>query len=256
MVTEISGTGFNHSVASQIGATAVKRLVGSVSPEDAGLPQPGVARDKQTSATTQVAGAYAQLRVRQDALNKAASVVREVGNTVEQAGRLLDKVENKLSQIVKMYPPYPVDNQQRIALLDKIASMRKMLDGLTFPRPDTVDSVGRLLGTQAISKAGDAAAKQNTVAGVKDRMWDLPKLDPLAASDAEVSKALDQVKAVKSSLQDLQTGMWNNVVSFVKQAESPEAQNKAAGIREQLVDLGGRGIGSNARQMEQAVESK
>lgn len=257
MVTEISGTGVSHSLASQTGTTAAQRPVGMVRPDDAGLSRPGASRDKHVLVATQVAGTYAQLRVRQDALNQAASVVREVGDTVEQSDKLLGKVEKNLGEIVKMYPPYPVDSPQRISLLNDISGLRKQIEALTFPPSDTVDAVGRLLGKQkdAADAVDDATTKLDTLAAIKDQMWDIPALDPKSASDAEVSKALDQVKAAKSLLEDLKNGMWEDVVSFVKQAQSPEAQNEAAGVRGQLADLGSLGIGSNASQLNQAVES-
>lgn len=258
MVTEISGAGVGHSVVSQTGTTAVQRPVGTVRPNDVVLSQPDVSRDKQAVISTQVAGTYAQLRARQEGLNQAASVVREVGDTVEQSGELLGKVEKNLGEIVKMYPPYPIDSPQRVSLLNDISGLRKQIEALTFPPSDAVDAVGRLIGNQkdASGKEGEAATKLDALAAIKDQMWDIPALDPKAASDEEVSKVLDQVKATKSSLEDLKNGMWEDVVSFVKQAQSPEAQNEAAGIRDKLADLGNLGIGSHARQMDQAVESK
>jgi hypothetical protein len=258
MVTEISGAGLSRSVVSQTGTTAEQHLVEMVRLDDAVLPQSDIVRDKQKLTSSQVAGSFAQLRNRQDALNNAASVVREVGNTVEQAVQLLDKIGNNLGEIVKMYPPYPIDSPQRVTLLNNIGGLRRQIEALTFPPPDTVDAVWRQLGAQTDTtyKEGDVAVTQDAVAAVKDRLWDLPTLDPLAASDVEVSKALDQVEAKKSSLEDLQAGMWNDVVSFVKQVDSPEAQNEAVGVRKQIADLGGRGIGSNARQLVHAAESK
>jgi len=183
-------------------------------------------------------------------------VVREVSDTVEQSDKLLGKIEKNLGEIVKMYPPYPIDSPQRISLLNDISGLRKQIEALTFPPSDTVDAVGRLLGKQAdaTDTTGDTATNLDTLTAIKEQMWDIPALDPLAASNAEVSEALDQVKATKSSLEDLKDGMWNDVVSFVKQAQSPEAQ--ATGVRGQLADLGNLGIGSNARQLDQAVESK
>ncbi len=256
MVTEISGAGVSHSVVGQTGTTAAQRPVGTVRPDDAGLSRPGVPRDKQAQVSTQVAGAYAQLRVRQDALNQAASVVREVGDTVEQSDKLLGKIENNLGEIVKMYPPYPIDSPQRVSLLNDISGLRKQIEALTFPPLEKVAAVGRLLGNQndASGSTKNADTKLDTLAAIKDQMWDIPALDPQSASDAEVSKALGQVKATKASLEDLKNGMWDDVVSFVKRAQSPEAH--AAGVRGQLADLGNIGIGSNASQLNQAVESK
>jgi hypothetical protein len=251
MVTEISGVGLSSSVASEISAAAAQRIVGTIRSDGVGLTLPDVARERWVApATTEVAGVYAQLRANQDELNKTASVVRDVSNTVEQANQLLDQIENNLGQIVKMYPPYPVDSPLRISLLNNISGLRKQIDELTFPPPEQVDAVSRLLDTKS------EPTKPDAVTAVKERMWDLPVLDPNVASDAEVSKMFDQVRDTQSSLQVLQTGIWQDVVSFVKQAKTPEAQNEATGVRDQLADLGNRGIGSNARQLELAAESK
>ncbi len=258
MVTEISGAGVGHSVVGQTGTTAAQRPVGTVRPDDAGLSRPGVSSDNQTLASTQVVGTYAQLRVSQEALNQAASVVRKVGDTVEQSGKLLGKIESNLGEIVKMYPPYPIDSPQRISLLNEISGLRKEIESLTLPPAAAVDAVGRLFSNQTgtTGKGDTATDKPDAISAVKGQPWDLPKLDPRTASDAEVSKALDQVKARMSSLEDLQTRMWKDVDNFVKQAKSPEAQSQAVGVRDQLADLGNIGIGSNASQLNQAVESK
>lgn len=257
MVTEISGAGLGHSVVGQLGVAETQRLVGVVRSDEALSLQSVDARDKQGLLSAQVAGSFAQLRADQDASNKAASVVREVGDAVEQTRQLLDKIESKLGEIVKMYPPYPIDNPQRIELLNNIGGLRKQIDALTFPPPDDVKEAGRLLGARAdaIDKEGDVAVITDAVAAIKERMWDIPVLDPLAASDEDVSKLLEQIKATELSLEDLQAGMWQDVVSFVKEVNSPEAQNEAAGVREQIADLGSAGIGGNARQLVQAAES-
>lgn len=257
MVTEISGAGLNHSMVGQLGAASAQRHVGSVNSDNAVSTQSELPRDKQVANSTQVAGTFAQLRVRQDALNKTASVVREVGSSVEQASQLLGKIENTLGEIVKMYPPYPVDSPQRISLLNNIDGLRKQVDALTFPPPESVEDAVRMLGAEQDSTNKDGVAvNADFVAGLQERMWDLPALDPASASDEEVSKALEQIKAAQDSLQELQAGMWRDVVSFVKQAETPEARVEASGVREQIANLGSRGIGSNASQLVQAAESQ
>ncbi|OYY95904.1 MAG: hypothetical protein B7Y41_01065 [Hydrogenophilales bacterium 28-61-23] len=225
------------------------------------VPEFGVAREGQATVATQVAGVFAQLQVGQDSLNKAASVVREVGNAVEKAGQLLDKVESSLSAIVKMYPPYPIGSPERVLLLNDLTGLRKQIDALTFPRPDAVDTVGQLLGTRgdAVTKAGDTAVtavSSDAVKAIKDRLWEIPVLDPSVATDADVSKVLGQVKALNSSLEDFQTGMWKDVVGFVRQADSPESKSEATGVRQQIAELGKRGIGGNGYQLVQAAESK
>lgn len=260
MVTEISGAGQSHSVVSQLGATASQRVVESVRPEVLGSGTGIVANDESQSSSTQVAGLYARLLSRQDSLGKAATVVREVGATVEKADQLLSKMEEKLGAVVKMYPPYPVDNPERVSLLNSFGGLRRQIDALTFPSPEKLDALGQLLGTQ--EDASNDAEKYAQVSGVsliKKPMWDVPTLDPIASGDAEVSKALDQVKSTRSILEDLQSGMWRDVKSFVQQADLSNVQSQASGTREQLAGLAGRGeqgIGNNASQLALAVETK
>jgi len=261
MVTEISGAGLNHSVVSQLGATALQRVADSSRPEVSTMRTRGVSNDESKSSSTQVSGLYAKLLARQDSLSEAASVAREVGATAKKADQLLSKMEEILGAVVKIYPPYPVDNPERVALLNSFGGLRKQIDALTFPPPETLDALGRLLGAQLDANAENAinAEQASAVSLIKEPMWDIPELDPLAAADEAVNNAFDQVKSMRSILEDLQAGMWKDVISFVQQADSSEVQNKGSGTREQLADLavnGEQGIGSNASQLAQAVESK
>jgi hypothetical protein len=213
------------------------------------------------SSSAQVSGLYGKLLAQQDSLSKAASVVREVGATVEKADQLLSKMEEKLGAVVKIYPPYPVDNPERISMLNSFGGLRKQIEALTFPPPETLDALGRLLGAQTDANAENTVNSEQVTAVslIKEPMWDIPELDPLAAADEAVSKAYEQVKFMRSTLEDLQVGMWKDVVSFVRQADSSEVQNNASGTRELLADqasLGEQGIGSYASQLVLAVESE
>ncbi len=256
MVTDISGAGSNYPVVGQTVSTGAQHVV-----EASGARSLSVSTGvdaSQTPPETRVAGMFAKLQARQDAFTQAASVVRGVGDSANQAGQLLDKMEQGLGEIVKMYPPYPIDSPQRVTLLNAVSGLRKQIDELTFPPPEKLKNVERLLGQQkdGNGKDGSVPAPQDVASVVKGAMWDLSTLDPRSASDAEVSKALDQVNSLKVALKDVSAGMWNDVASFVKQADSPDSQKQGAGTREQLAGLGEVGIGTSGRLLEQAAESK
>lgn len=257
MVTEISGASLSHSVVGQLGASASQRVVESVRPEVSDARIGAVANGEPNASFTQVGGLYAKLLAHQDALNKSASAVREVGVTVEKASQLLSKMEEDLSAIVKMYPPYLVDNPERVSFLNNFGGLRKQIEALTFPPPEALDALGRLLGRQEVTNSKDAgiAEQMSAVSLIKVPMLGIPELNPLAAGDVEVSKALDQIKSMRSSLDDWQSGMWKDVISFVQQSDSTEAQGNADGIRKQLSAIGNYGIGINASQLDQAAES-
>jgi|GEM_PF-1658477 len=258
MVTEISGAGPSHSVVSQLGTTHVQRVAGTIYPETGVSPRVDGPQDKQLATSTQLAGSYAQLRGRQDMLNKAASVMREISDRVEQNNQLQDKMESELGEILKIYPPYPIDSPERISLLNNIDSLRKQVDALTYPPPEEVDAALSLIGSKqdAAKQGGDVSVGLSFIVAAKGHNSDFPALKPESASDEEVGKALEQVKATQSSLREFKMGMWQDVVSFVKQAVTFEVQNEASDVREQIANLGGRGIGGNAHQFVQAVELK
>jgi len=255
MVTEISGVGLIKSVVSQVSATSVQSATALTHPEAVIKPDKNIEREERTSTSSQLAGSFAQLRSGQDSLNKAASVIRDVGDTVEKVGQLLDQIENNLGKIVKMYPPYPIDSPERVSLLNDLGGLRKQIDALTFPPPESAEEIGQLLGTHkgVETKVVEASVSPDLVKAAKDHLNDIPILDPSNASDTEVRNVLDQIDAFKSSLDDIKSKLWEDVVRFVKQAESPESKNEATGLREQLADLG-RGIGSNALTLMQATK--
>ena len=257
MVTEISAAWLGHSVVGQSAAALVQRVAGYARPEEVSTEVVGNKQSDQTSTSAQVTGVFAQLRVRQDVLHKSASLIREIDQVAGKAGELLDKVGNKLGEIVKMYPPYPIDSPQRVSLLNDIGGLRKQIDALTFPPSDAVDDLQKLLNPQKIGSEEESvvAFGSNTVEEVKTRLWDIPWLEPNSATDEEIASALNQIGELRSSIDDLRAGMWKDVVSFVKKADSSESENKAADVREQIADLGGRSIGSKARELVQAVES-
>jgi hypothetical protein len=257
MVTDISAAGLSHSVVGQSALASVQRVAGLARQEEVLTEGVGNRRGGQTSTSAQVTGAFAQLRVRQDLLLKSASLIREIDQVTGKAEELLDKIDNKLGEIVKMYPPYPIDSPQRVSFLNDIGGLRKQIDALTFPPADAVDDLQKLLSPQKIGfeEAVDLSFSSDAVEDVKTRLWDIPWLEQNSVTDEEVVSVLNQIRELKSSIDDLQAGMWKDVVSFVKKADSPESENKATGVREQIADLGGSAIGNFARELVQAVES-
>lgn len=257
MVTDISAAGLGHSVVGQSIAASVQRVAGVARPEEVSTKEVVAKQGEQTATSSQVTGVFAQLRVRQDVMHKSASMIREIDHVASKAEELLDKIDNKLGEIVKMYPPYPIDSPQRVSLLNDIGGLRKQVDALTFPPSDAVDALQKLLNPEKVGSGEgvELASGSKSIEEVKTQLWDIPLLDSTKATDEEVADVLSQIRELKSSIEDLQAGMWKDVVSFVKKADSSESENKATGVREQIADLGGRAIGSYARELVQAVES-
>ena len=265
MVTGISGAGLGHSVLAQtntpgaIQASRPNQLDAAPGASIHDLPG-----GKELASTSQVAFAFAQIRGQQEVVNQAASLVREVVATAEKAEQLLNAMEEELGAVVKMYPPYPIDNPDRISLLNSFGGLRRQIDALTFPPPESLDALAKVLGAEKDAKAAEGGELDNTAATnlIKEPMWDILTLDSKTASDEDVGMAMDQVRTMQSVVERLQAGMWKDVVSYARPEQSTEAAEGVV-VRAQLADAGmlregnGRqGISRNAHQLEQAVESR
>ena len=67
--------------------------------------------------------------------NTLAKVVREVDTTMENMEHYIDDMKKHLMAIVKNYPPFPLNSEDRANLLRSFVSIRKVIEHLTYP-PD------------------------------------------------------------------------------------------------------------------------
>ncbi|TCS70125.1 hypothetical protein EDC61_11730 [Sulfuritortus calidifontis] len=84
-------------------------------------------------------------------------------------GQRLSQMKEALTEIVKQYPPYSVEDRRRVAYLQLFSGLRKEIEALTAP-----------LG-QSVEQSAKAAAQ-------------VPVLDPVKASDQEVVAAVRSVE--------------------------------------------------------------
>lgn len=70
--------------------------------------------------------------------------IRSVDETMQQIGQNLDGMKQAVEIILKSYPPFPADSNERITRLRQFSALRKMIDQLTFP-PKEEDSLAVIL---------------------------------------------------------------------------------------------------------------
>lgn len=148
----------------------------------------------------------AQVLAGLDARQRAAETVKHAFQAIGQIGTLLGRMQQGVQQILKQYPPYPLESQERMELLKSIAGLRKQIDALTFPPPDSgqVSLIGRPGRTD---NAGDLefelAGRQYTLHAQPlhsgEEGLDLPVLGDLA-SDEEVQRAAAQLTVSRERL--------------------------------------------------------
>lgn len=134
---------------------------GQFSPVRQGHSAPEVASGVQPAGSSQVSiSQEARDRLQGEA---AASDVKTA------IGQRLSQMKEALTEIVKQYPPYSVEDRRRVAYLQLFSGLRKEIEALTAP-------LGR-----SVEQSAQAVAQ-------------VPSLDPAKASDQEVVAAVHSVE--------------------------------------------------------------
>jgi hypothetical protein len=211
----------------------------------------------------QSAEVFANLRGRQELLNQSAVALRDLSAAVEKSGQILGEMDKDLMVIVKMFPPYPVDNPERISLLNSFGGLRKQIEGLTFPPPETFEELGRLF--KPVSSSGESGfdGPVDPAQFIKQPLFEnIPALDPKSASDEDVINTLEQVRLLASTLGEFSKESMQGVFRKVNESDETSFDGKISEIREQLASLetiGGNqvrtGIGGDVLRLDQVVET-
>lgn len=76
---------------------------------------------------------FNRLSAKADRAHTVASSIRTMDQTMESVGSTVNAMKAELEGIVKNYPPYPSDSQERVSRLKNYAGLRTMIDRLTVP---------------------------------------------------------------------------------------------------------------------------
>lgn len=178
-----------------------------------------------------------------------AGQIREAQAAIEAIRGRLGGIEKTLVQIVKQYPPYPLDNPQRVLMLNQVQGLRKELDALTVPAPYRFPS-------EQVKLPQTEAGPLPTPVVVAREYVALPSLDPQKASDEEVASALEQIQALHKNIEQAAERMWQDVVGFVGKADPSQAEDQSRSVRGYLAGTPGVTIAhGNDRVLAAAVSA-
>lgn len=148
---------------------AVQAAKASNASQTANVVTPPASNSTKQVASVEVTATFVSAQTQKEQDNEAASAVRQLDTALEN----VDKMRSNLTQIVKMYPPYPHDSSQRAKILSEVSGLRQLTEQLTIPPPF------------------DQMVKQ----GISS-----PPPGHINASDAEVAKSLDNLNGISSAI--------------------------------------------------------
>ena len=93
-------------------------------------------------------------------LNGMAKKIQNSNKTIDIVEKHVDDIKNQLETIVKNYPPFPLESQERRSNLRNYSSIRKLIDKLTIPSvenfiPGAVTEKNRLNIPEVVSTDTD-----------------------------------------------------------------------------------------------------
>ncbi|WDN90061.1 hypothetical protein BuS5_03031 [Desulfosarcina sp. BuS5] len=180
-------------------------------------------------------------------LKGVAKSIRSSDNAMKTAEKHVDNMKNQLGKIVKNYPPFPQDSQERIAILRNYSSIRKIIDKLTIPpREDFIP---------------ETITWQNTFQEKfsEKNIPDIPELTP-TNTDSEISASLEKLEIVKADLQQNRTDLKNETDTLNLSDIYHKINDKlikplnihkvdpgqlSVGLRNELADQTGRSLGTD-----------
>ena len=114
------------------GTTVIDELPGKRVNADnkAFLPKKGITGDGKSKSDISMESSSRQVKTE---LNDLARSIRSEGETLSKVNEFVERMKEHLGEIVKNYPPFPVDNPERMEMLKSFTALRKEIERMTFP---------------------------------------------------------------------------------------------------------------------------
>lgn len=157
---------------------------GHVSPQE--LRQP--AQDSVTVAAPASTKSLERLESVTNELNHVARQVRASDSALQERLSLVSQMKTELTKIVKNYPPFPMDSDERKDILMSYRSLRQFIEKLIIPPPpDPIYKQEKHLWDKLTAQDAATAA--------------VPDLT-LTASDGQVASALESLGADQATVEN------------------------------------------------------
>lgn len=184
-----------------------------------------------------------------DQVNRVATDVRAIDSGADGFQHMLFAMRDALTGIVKQYPPFPPDSRQRADFLNNFSNLRKEIDALTFPPPESFPP--EVTTDATVAPGADVAKKLKEIADY------LPKLGaPAETSDEEVADALSKIQEALTQVVEQKGKLWEDVVKFVGEIPEGEARANSAESRKQLAEAGLFGLAKTDTFLERESRSQ
>ncbi len=179
----------------------------------------------QAQPSQTVRTAFAVRQAGNEEMLRFATAVRRSEDRMQNLDAYLSAMERDAAIVVKNYPPFPVDSEERLAYLNSVNGLRQQIEKLML-QSQTDDSTVRKSVFDRVLDGTFAELPQIT----------LPEeFDPATISDREVGELYEQILALREKLahyrEDLHTRFQNRIGGPGISESDSQVQSSAAAVR-------------------------
>lgn len=155
-----------------------------------------------------------------DSLATVATSVKHADTAMATINEYVAQMKAQLETIVKMWPPYPPGSQERIEYLRQFAEIRRQIDALTIPPDPGAQQIMSALPagnwSVQIGENGASAVIRKQEVHTGPTGLNIPTLDPVTATDAQVNAALASLDTAQVTLASRRTALGADAATIAQ----------------------------------------
>ncbi len=157
-------------------------------------------------------------------LNAVASSIHVANSAMWEIETHLDKMKAQLGRIVKNYPPFPPDMEDRVKMLKSFTTLRRQIDQLTMP-PNDSGATKIMANPVIIPEAGDWQIQVGGNGIIKtihsqqvhtgEAGLNVPGL-PESATDEQIQEVIVEIDRAKTTLRQRRNSLAADSMRFMQ----------------------------------------
>ncbi len=166
------------------------------------LPKDGITGDGKSKSDLSMDSGSRQVKTE---LNDLARNIRSEGKTLKKVNEFVERMKERLGEIVKNYPPFPLDNPERMEMLKSFTALRKEIERMTFP-PEEKHLPELPVVTQKATNeelSGTIKILDNAAGAINDSLESLGLTAREIASSIQADTAEEKVLKMSAEIKDM-----------------------------------------------------
>ncbi len=166
------------------------------------LPKEGITGDGKSKSDLSLDSGSREVKTE---LSGLARNIRSEGKTLKKVNEFVERMKERLGEIVKNYPPFPPDNPERMEMLKSFTALRKEIERMTFP-PEEKHLPELPVVTQKSTNeelSGTIKILDNSAGAINDSLESLGLTAREIASSIQADTAEEKVLKMSAEIKDM-----------------------------------------------------